>query len=296
MTASGFLLFDKPAGRTSFSAIGGFRKTFPGSRVGHTGTLDSFATGLLLVVVGSYSHLTPWFTGLDKTYEAEIQFGLGTDTLDPNGIVTSRGEIPSRTALEEALPAFRGRISQTPPEYSAVHVEGKRASDLARKGRPLELPSRQITISGLDLLSFEGDKAVLGIHCSSGTYVRALARDLAAACGTCAHVTALRRSAVGIFSVLDAIPEPDNATVQSLRLLDPETARSLGMGTVNIGEDVEKAFRNGAPYILPSLESTLAGDGDIAVFSSRRRFLGVVESRSGRRSYKLVLPKDEYSK
>lgn len=291
MTASGFLLFDKPAGRTSFAAIGGFRRAFPGARIGHTGTLDSFATGLLVVVVGSYSHLTPWFTGLDKIYEAEIQFGIGTDTLDPGGTVTVSGVIPARSALEEALPAFRGPISQIPPEYSAIHVGGKRASALMRKGESVNLAPRPVMVFSLELLSLEAGKASFVIHCSSGTYIRALARDIAAACGTCAHVSVLRRTKVGPFSVLDARSSPEQVAAQSLCQIDPGTAGSLGLRIGHIGEDKEKAFQNGAPYILPSVESAQIDDGDIAVFSGGQRFLGIVESHAGRRSYKLVLPK-----
>jgi len=291
MTASGFLLFDKPAGRTSFAALGGFRKIFPGARVGHTGTLDNFATGLLVVVVGSYSHLTPWFTGLDKEYEAEIRFGLGTDTLDPGGAVTATGEIPSLTALEASLGPFRGLIEQIPPEYSAIHVQGKRASDMARKGEAVKLQARPITIHSLDLVDYKDGKASVKVHCSSGTYIRSLARDIAAACGTCAHVSALRRTKVGAFSVSDAIQSPEEASVQTLHSFTPETAGLLGLGTISIAREAEAAFTNGLPALLVELGAGLSRDGDLAAFSGDGRILGVMERRSGLLAYKFVMPK-----
>lgn len=293
MTASGFLLFDKPAGRTSFVALGGFRRAFPGARVGHTGTLDNFATGLLVVVVGSYSHLTPWFTGLDKVYEAEILFGIETDTLDPSGVITARGEIPSRNALEDALGAFRGSIEQVPPVYSAIHVEGKRASDLARKGQAVTLEPRRITIHSLELMNFQNDKASIVVHCSSGTYIRSLARDIAAACGTCAHLSALRRTKVGAFSVENALLSPESATTADLKKLDKGTAARLGLNTLFISAELEKGFSNGAPSVLRVLDPKLPDEGESAIFSSRGEFLGIISSGQGLAAYKMVIPKSE---
>ncbi|MFA5851504.1 MAG: tRNA pseudouridine(55) synthase TruB [Spirochaetales bacterium] len=305
MTASGYLLFDKPAGKTSFAALSGLKKTFPNARIGHTGTLDSFATGLLIVVLGTYSRLASWFVGLDKVYEAEIRFGIGTDTLDPCGAVTGTGPIPSREALEAALPAFRGEILQIPPDYSAIHVEGKRASSLVRKGGSISLPARPVTIFSLEVSNFADGLASMTIHCSSGTYVRALARDIAAACGTCAHVSALRRVKVGPFSVRDAIASPEDAAAQAFRSLDPEAAALLGLEIASVPAEHEAAFSNGAPYVIPAIiryeasttgmahGADIASGADIAVFSSRRTFLGILENRSGRLSYKHVMPKGE---
>ena len=301
MTASGFLLFDKPAGKTSFAALSGLKRTFPGARIGHTGTLDSFATGLLIVVMGTYSRLASWFVGLDKVYEAEFRFGIGTDTLDPCGSVTGSGSIPSREALEAVLPVFRGAILQIPPDYSAIHVEGKRASALARKGGSLCLPARPVTIFSLDLGHYAEGKASMTIHCSSGTYVRALARDIAAACGTCAHVSALRRVKVGPFSVREALASPEEVSAGSLRGLDPDTAALLGLEIVSIPPEHEHAFTNGAPYVLSAIKKNEkrgpdSGDfADVAAFSSNRGFLGILENRSGALSYKHVMPKEEAS-
>ncbi|MCE5257374.1 MAG: tRNA pseudouridine(55) synthase TruB, partial [Spirochaetaceae bacterium] len=205
MSGSGFLLYDKPAGITSFSSLAGFKKLKPAMKFGHAGTLDRFATGLLIVMAGNYSHLAPWFLGLDKAYKAEICFGTETDTLDPEGSIIRSGIIPSKDELENCLPGFIGEQYQVPPDYSALHVKGTRASDLARKGCHPDLAARKISIFRLEMLSCQSPCAILNIECSSGTYIRALARDIAATCGTCAHVRNLRRTRVGPFSVEDAL-------------------------------------------------------------------------------------------
>ncbi|PKL06246.1 MAG: tRNA pseudouridine(55) synthase TruB [Spirochaetae bacterium HGW-Spirochaetae-9] len=293
MTASGFLLFDKPAGSTSFAALGGFRKAYPGARVGHTGTLDSFATGLLVVVVGGYSHLTPWFTGLDKVYEAEITFGIETDTLDPSGTITARGAIPSRESLESALGAFRGSMEQVPPVYSAIHVKGKRASDLARKGQAVTMEPRRITVYSLDLVKFQDAKASIMVHCSSGSYIRSLARDIAAACGTCAHLSALRRTKVGSFAVEDALLSSEGATNVDLKKLDEIIASHLGMNSISVPVDLEKGFSNGAPSALKVLAPRLPCEGETAVFSSRGEFMGIISNGKASATYKMVMPKAE---
>ena len=292
MTASGFLLFDKPAGRTSHTALSGFRKAFPSSRVGHTGTLDGFATGLLVVVVGSYSRLAPWFTGLDKAYEAEVLFGVGTDTLDPVGDVVASGPIPRRGDVEAALGAFRGPILQTPPEYSAIHVGGARASDLAMAGKAVELKPRPVTISRLELLGFEGDRACLRVECSSGTYVRALARDIAAACGTCAHLSALRRLRVGPFGVAEALAPDAAPSAADLKPFTPDIAEGVGLGVRRVDGPAASAFANGAPWLLRDLAGGECPEGDIAVFDGAGDFLGILGAASGRLSYKLVLPRE----
>lgn len=289
MTPSGFLLFDKPAGRTSHTALAGVRKAFPKTRVGHTGTLDSFATGLLVVVVGSYSRLAPWFTGLDKAYEAEVLFGVGTDTLDPVGDVVATGPIPTTGDVEQSLRAFRGHILQIPPEYSAIHVGGARASDLALAGKKLALAPRPVTISRLELIAFKGNRGTLRVECSSGTYVRALARDIAAACGTSAHLSALRRLRVGPFSVADAIATGPEPAAADLKPFTPETAASVGLGIRRVGGLAASAFVNGASWVLRDLSGEGCLEGDVAVFDVADAFLGVIGASSGQLAYKLVL-------
>lgn len=302
MSVSGFILLDKPAGRTSFAALGEIKKKFPGRRVGHTGTLDSFATGLLIAVVGGYSRLAPWFLGLDKEYEAEIRFGRETDTLDPGGAVTRQGPVPARQSLEGVLPAFLGRIGQTPPVYSSIHVKGRRASDMARRGEMPELAAREVTISALELVSMRGDSAWVRVACSSGTYIRALARDIAEACGSCAHLGALRRTRVGPFSLSEAQTLSEAAAAPIVRQIDPEISAGLGMGLGRLRrEAAETAFLNGsasafadieiAPEAAPQAKfrAQPGPERDIAVFSAAGALLGLVRSAQSGLAYRVVL-------
>ncbi|MCX7026819.1 MAG: tRNA pseudouridine(55) synthase TruB [Spirochaetes bacterium] len=288
MRASGFLLYDKPAGPTSFQALGAFRKVFPGIKVGHSGTLDSFATGLLVLVAGSYSRLTPWFVGLDKRYQAELSFGSETDTLDPQGEVIAEGLLPSLAAIEAVLPGFTGPIMQIPPRYSAIHVGGARASDLAVRGRDFELAARAVSIYSLSLNSFENGKAILSVHCSSGTYIRSLARDLARSLGTFAHLSALRRLSVGPFDIADA--ENTISAATSFRAFDPETARKIGLSVGYLGEGFEADFSNGKASAFSRLKVDGIGEGrDCAVFSAAGDLLGLVSLEAARPVYKVVL-------
>ena len=209
---SGVLLYAKTPGPTSFSSLWSIKHALGTDKVGHTGTLDSFAEGLLVVLAGHLTHLVPHVTGFTKTYQAVICFGTETDTLDPSGKIIKTGSLPDRESLEKILPKFTGALLQTPPVYSAVHVGGTRASDAIRRGEEVKLESRQIFVYENTLLDFrppqnEGEKsayALLEIKCSKGTYIRALARDIAEALGTCAHLSALRRTQVGPFSLSDA--------------------------------------------------------------------------------------------
>ena len=200
---SGILLYAKQRGKTSFSSLSTIKKALGTTKVGHTGTLDSFADGLLVVLTGSLTRLVPHITSFDKEYLALIEFGSQTDTLDPTGVVVKTAPVPTEAAVRAVLPRFVGELAQVPPEYSAIHVGGARASDLMRAGKTAVLPPRAITIYSLNLLEASGKYALVRVRCSKGTYIRALARDIAAACGSCAHLAALRRVAVGPFT-LDA--------------------------------------------------------------------------------------------
>jgi tRNA pseudouridine55 synthase len=200
----GIILLDKPPGQTSFQSLGFLKRCLGTRRIGHAGTLDKFAEGLLIVLAGRMTRLCPLAMSLDKEYAAVITFGRGTDTLDPEGEVTAEGPIPSREDLEAVLPEFLGTLSQVPPVYSAVHVNGRRASEAARRGETVTLTPRTVRIDRLDLTEYRPPDAHLRISCTKGTYIRSLARDIAARLGTCAHVSRLRRTRIGGFSVDDA--------------------------------------------------------------------------------------------
>ncbi|MBO7637412.1 MAG: tRNA pseudouridine(55) synthase TruB, partial [Treponema sp.] len=208
---SGILPFTKTPGLTSFSSLWSIKHALNTDKVGHTGTLDSFAEGLLVVLTGSLTHLVPHITAFTKTYQAVVCFGKETDTLDPTGNLIKEAGAVDLESLERVLPSFKGALLQVPPVYSAIHVNGKRASNSAREGQDVRLESRQIFIYDISLLDFkaadENDSssyALLEINCSKGTYIRALARDIATKLGSCAYLCALRRTKVGPFNLEDA--------------------------------------------------------------------------------------------
>lgn len=209
---TGAVLFAKQSGKTSFSSLWDIKNSLNTDKVGHTGTLDSFADGLLVVLTGHLTHLVPHITSFTKKYKAVVCFGKETDTLDPTGEVIKTGKTVNQEEVKNILPQFTGAVLQTPPLYSAIHVDGKRASDLARNGEEIKIEPRQIFIYKNELLDFKSAEecndgcsyALLEIECSKGTYIRSIARDVAAKLGTCGHLIALRRTQVGPFKLEDA--------------------------------------------------------------------------------------------
>jgi tRNA pseudouridine55 synthase len=177
-------------------------------RIGHAGTLDPLATGVLVVAVGRATRLVEYVTDVDKAYLAEVTFGIETDTYDAEGTVTFKRDAShlSREAIEGALGQFRGTIEQRPPAHSAISVGGKRLYQLARAGEVVEAPLRKVEVRSLELREWRPPVATVFLDCSKGTYVRSLAHDLGAALGTGAHLSALRRTRVGEYLVEDAVP------------------------------------------------------------------------------------------
>lgn len=201
-------LVDKPAGPTSHGVVATARRRLPRrAKVGHCGTLDPFATGLLVLMVGRATRLAPFLTGLDKRYLATVRTGFTSRTGDTEGPVERSGQAAAPEAVAAALPAFVGTLRQRVPALSAVRVDGERLYRRARRGEELaDLPEREVTIHSLRLVEDLGDgEYVLEVHCGPGTYVRRLAGDLGEALGTGAYCTALRRTAVGGLSVGDAV-------------------------------------------------------------------------------------------
>ncbi len=204
---TGFLLIDKPAGITSHDVVDRIRTLTGEKRVGHAGTLDPFATGLLIVGVGrEATREMHKLVGLDKTYEAVFVFGASSDTDDRTGTITSV-PLPNldEQTIRDALQKFVGVIEQIPPAYSAIKIGGKKMYEEARKGKPMKAQPRHVTIYSLSLLGSSTTEAIsLLVHCSSGTYIRALARDLGHALGTAAYVDTLRRTTIGPFTIVQA--------------------------------------------------------------------------------------------
>lgn len=209
MEIDGFYVIDKPAGITSHDVVSKVRKALGTRKVGHAGTLDPMATGVLIVGVGAATRLLRFVEATKKTYEARVRFGTRTDSLDAMGEVTEHGPTDhlARQMVEEALAAFRGDIEQIPPMVSALKVDGERLHAKARRGEEVERAPRRVTVHELELQDFQpGDppEAFLRVVCSAGTYVRTLADDLGVALGTRAHLAGLRRTAVGDASVEDS--------------------------------------------------------------------------------------------
>lgn len=194
-------MLDKPTGITSARAVAGIKRLLPrGTKIGHTGTLDPLASGLLVLVIGRATRLSRYATGLDKTYTATARFGAISDTLDAEGEITPLDQpFPTEGAILAALPTFTGDILQTPPMASAIKIGGERLYAMHRRGETVEREARPVTIHRFDLLDLdpETQTAAFHVHCTSGTYVRSLISDLANALGTGAYLTALRRDSVG---------------------------------------------------------------------------------------------------
>jgi tRNA pseudouridine55 synthase len=207
-TPSGLVLYDKPAGPSSFAIVRDLRER-TGARAGHAGTLDPFATGLLLVLLGAFTKQAQRFVGLTKRYETAVDLTRTTSTGDPEGEVVEEHDAPSEAELEARLEELRGEIDLRIPAASAVKIGGERAYRLHRRGVAVEMPIRRTTVHALDLVDYDGGLAQLAVHVSSGGYVRALAEALGGSC------VSLRRTRVGPFDVADAEPE---------RIVPPEEA------------------------------------------------------------------------
>ena len=213
------ILIDKPAGVSSFGVVAKVRRRLTEEfghkvKVGHTGTLDPFATGLLILLSGKYTKKSSDFLKLDKVYEATMKLGYVSSTGDPEGEITKYdasagggawGSDEATSVISSLLNSFIGKITQTPPRYSAIKINGQRAYKLARQGKTFDIPSRQVEIYSINILDYNYPYLTIRVHCSSGTYIRSLAEDIGTALGTGAYLTALRRTKIGQYSVTDAI-------------------------------------------------------------------------------------------
>ncbi len=208
-------LIDKPAGITSFGVVARVRRILKEKlgqkvKVGHTGTLDPFATGLLILLAGKGTKRSNEFLKLDKWYEATIRLGASSTTGDPEGEITAElsPKVPTRQEINEAIKQFHGKITQKVPAFSAVKINGCRAYDLARKGEIVDTPTREVEIYTLDVIGYNYPELIIRTHVSSGTYIRTLGEDLGSALGTSAYLTALRRTKIGPYSITDATSLP----------------------------------------------------------------------------------------
>ena len=283
------LVVDKPLGLTSFDVVRRVRHAAGARRVGHGGTLDPAATGVLPVCLGEATKLAQFLLDADKQYDFTVCFGVETDTDDAAGAVTARRDAGAidEAGVRRALEPFRGPITQVPPNYSALKRAGRPLYDYARAGEPVEAAPRGVVVHELELMSFAGPEAVgLTMRCSKGTYVRALARDLGRALGVGAHVTALRRTRSGPFALADARPLDAvlaalaAGDLASLPLVEPAGAlRHLQQRVVTDGVAQDARFGRRIP--VDTLEfAASTGDNRLCLLDSRGKLVAVGRPRA----------------
>lgn len=205
----GLIIVDKPVGPTSHQVVNIVRRGTGIRKVGHAGTLDPRASGVLILCLGAATRLSEYLSTSSKRYQAVVRFGLATRTYDAEGdVLRETGSAPARKDIEAALPQFMGEIHQVPPPYSAIKISGKKAYELARKGEEPNLEPREVIIHDLKISSYKPPDLTLEIGCSAGTYIRSLAHDLGVVLSTGAHLAALRRIKAGPFAIEDAVPLP----------------------------------------------------------------------------------------
>jgi tRNA pseudouridine55 synthase len=276
----GLVVVDKPAGLTSHDVVAKLRKSYGQKRVGHAGTLDPDATGVLLVGLGRVTRLLRFLQETTKAYRGTIAFGVATDTLDAAGAILERRPMPlAEETVTQAMTRFVGDLQQVPPMVSAVQVGGRRLHELARAGEEVERKPRAVHVARFDLEAFEPGpypRATTFVECSSGTYVRSLAADLGAALGGPAHLAALRRVRVGPFTLDDAHPlDAIEADPEGVVLAPVEAMRDLERTAV----DAEGARAVAHGSVFPSVALPVSGPGPYAVVDERGVLLAVYERR-----------------
>ncbi len=288
---NGIVLYAKSAGQTSFSSLFTIKHALGTKKVGHTGTLDSFAQGLLIVCTGALTRLASHITAFDKVYESVICFGKETDTLDPTGDIIKETDLPTLKNLLLALKKFSGKINQTPPAFSAIHIDGKRLSDMARSGKEVEIPSRQVEVYSSEILELVDENensldvknlcqidsentkikyAKIKFHVSKGTYIRCLARDIGKFCKSSGYLIGLLRTKVGNFKLEDAVgfeflPKfTINSILQSLKTYQ-EFSR--------LDKEIEMDIQNQVKEKLYSMTVNLANECGFLIATLKKDFI-----------------------
>jgi len=285
----GVLLIDKPSGPTSHDVVARMRQVLRVRAVGHTGTLDPLASGLLPLVIGRATRLASLLSGADKTYQATVRLGFATETDDAEGepVGEVASSLPSDEAIETVLNTFRGTFEQTPPSHSAKRVGGTRAYELARRRSATDLAPVSVTVSDLQCLARHRDTLVIRVRASSGFYVRALARDLGAKLGCGAHIAALRRTASGTFQVDEALP-----LAEAERLGPAVTPRVIGLSAALPHLSAVRVTALGlrralhgnalAPVHLDGAQLQIgAGSGPVKILSANGDLIALAQVRAG---------------
>ena len=274
---NGIVIVDKPQGWTSQDVTARLRRVFNTRRIGHGGTLDPMATGVLPVFVGRATRGVEFFEHAEKTYEAVLQLGITTDTEDTSGTVLEEKEVNiSEAEFLGILPKFRGEIQQIPPMYSALKIDGQKLCDLARKGKTVERKPRPITIFELECLEFSGNTARLRVRCSKGTYIRTLCKDIGQALGCGGCMAALRRVTAGEYTIEESVPldvllEAENPDTY----LRPVDSMFRNYPEVRLSPKQEQRCRNGNAF------SITLDEGTYRVYSQNGEFLALSKVESG---------------
>ncbi len=317
------VLLAKQPGITSFTSLYNVKRAFNTTKVGHTGTLDNFAQGLLVVCTGRLTKLAANITEFNKSYKAVISFGSETDTLDYEGEVLRQAPLPDEERVRWVVDSFVGQQEQKPPVFSAIHVDGKRASELVRKGLDVELPARKITVYSAQILDMDKDSnggvkaCLIDFSVSKGTYIRCLARDIGQACGSAAHLIGLYRTKVGNFDVKDAagyelLPsfdiktcqtfaaekkikaQADNAALQeeivkTARSFDEESAGLCGFTILHLKDkESQEDFYHGRPLHKSFFGEKIHIENPqqiFAVFANDGRFYGLLGCKDYEKQY-----------
>ncbi len=285
---SGLILLNKPIGITSFDALSEIKRCLGTGKVGHAGTLDKFAGGLLVVLVGKMTKFASFFEDNEKQYRAGILFGKETDTLDPEGAEVATGPIPSESEFRKILPEFLGDITQIPPAYSAIHVNGKRAYSMARRGESVELTARKVTIKNLQLIEWRDPVALVDVVCSKGTYIRALARDLGRALGSAASLESLVRTRIGRCSLTESVSPYDFDPARDM--YSPSAAVMLaGIAVRRVRDSSRRVISHGGLLSDSMFTETTLDDGVYGIVDIEDNLCAVVERSGGEYSYRFVL-------
>jgi tRNA pseudouridine55 synthase len=275
----GLLIIDKPTGMTSRDVVNRVAGWFPrGTRFGHTGTLDPLATGVLVLCVGNATRLAEYVQDMAKTYRAGLLLGVRSDTNDADGTIqtVTNPPLPDLVQLKKELAGFLGHIDQVPPHYSAARLAGRRAYQLARRGKEVKLQSRPVRIDAINILTFAFPRLDLEIHCGKGTYIRSLARDLGDKLGCGALVATLRRTRVGPFSAEEALTLEAESSLAQSRLL-PMAAAVVDLPRITLKETEINRLRQGQKTLLDrtSIETRDTENLKVAVFDGNNNLVAV---------------------
>ncbi len=280
---NGIILINKPTGITSFSAVSAIKRRL-GVKCGHSGTLDPLATGLLPVMCGKATKLCPYLTEGDKAYRATLTFGIETDTYDITGQVVKTDNKPiTLDMVKEVLPNFIGKINQVPPVYSAIKVGGTALYKLAREGKKVDVPEREVTIYSIDIVDFSDNNLIIDVECSKGTYIRSLCKDIAVSLGTVGTMSALNRTKTGIWHIGDAV-DLDCENIEN-HIIPIEKALSY-MPRFNPGSFFARLLQNGCEIECVKLNNL--PPEKCLVFHKNLIGIGSIIEKDGKNYFKII--------